>query len=65
MDVSRRDFMKLAGVAALTTAVGNFGSTKTAEAATLIKTQAPVIGSKNVIGEKISSASAKLKHCRD
>ena len=59
--MNRRDFMKLAGVAALTTAVGTFGDTKKAEAAPSIKiTQAPVIGSKNVTGTKYSGTAAKV-----
>ena len=64
-DISRRKFMKLAGAAAMGAAVGSFAGMKEAgnmaEAKGIpITRQAPVIGSKNVTGEKISGTKAKV-----
>lgn len=59
MEVSRRNLIKMAGVMAMTAAVGNIE--KKVEAATAIKiSQAPVIGSKNVTGKKYSGTAAKV-----
>ena len=59
MDVSRRDLLKIAGVAAATAAVGTFE--KKAEAAAKINiSQAPVIGCKNVTGTNYSGSAAKV-----
>jgi len=61
MDVARRDLIKMAGVAAVGAAVGNFGGAKMSEAKSSIKlTQAPVIGSKNVTGTKYNGTAAKV-----
>ena len=61
MDVARRDLLKMAGVAAVGAAVGNFGAMKMADAKSTIKlTQAPVVGSKNVTGTKYNGTAAKV-----
>jgi len=61
VEVTRRKFFKLAGLAAATAAVGSLGGDmKMAEAKSLITTQAPVIGSKNVTGTNYSGSAAKV-----
>ena len=65
MDISRRNFFKLAGVAAVGAAVGQIG-THGAEAA--VKTPklnaAPVVGSRNVTGTKFTGSAAKVYFTR-
>ena len=61
MDISRRELFKLAGVAAVSAAVGNLGDMKMTDAKSSINlTQAPVVGSKNVTGKKFSGSAAKV-----
>ena len=63
MDITRRELFKMAGVAALGAAVGQF-TTQTAEAAKAKKVlklnAAPVVGSKNVTGTKYKGTAAKV-----
>ena len=61
MDISRRDLFKVAGLAAVGAAVGQF-TTQPAEAAkkVLKLKAAPVIGSKNVTGTKHAGTAAKV-----
>ena len=63
MDITRRDLFKMAGVTALTAAVGNF-SAQPAEAAhgkkILKLNAAPVVGSKNVTGTNYTGTAAKV-----
>ena len=62
MDITRRDLIKMAGVAAVGATVGNLGGkNKMTEAKNSIKiTQAPVIGSKNVTGTNYEGSAAKV-----
>ena len=60
MDVSRRDFVKLAGIAAVGAAVGGISKTEAARKSELISRQAPVVGSKNVAGNRINGSTAKV-----
>ena len=63
MEVSRRDLFKMAGVAAVSAAVGTLE--QKAEAAAAVKiSQAPVIGCKNVTGTNYSGAAAKVYFTR-
>ena len=62
MDITRRDLFKMAGVAVVGAAVGQF-TTQTAKAAPkkfLKLNAAPVVGSKNVTGQKFSGTAAKV-----
>ena len=60
MSITRRDLFKMAGVAALGAAVGQF-TTQPVEAAKTIKLKAaPVVGSKNVTGTKYTGTAAKV-----
>ncbi|MBQ6296901.1 MAG: DUF362 domain-containing protein [Selenomonadaceae bacterium] len=64
MDISRRELFKMASVAAVGAAVGQF-TTQSVEAAAhgkkILKLKAaPVVGSKNVTGQKFSGTAAKV-----
>ena len=60
MEISRRSFFKIAGVAAVGAAIGKFGlPAATAENFPKLNA-APVVGSKNVTGEKFSGTAAKV-----
>lgn len=59
MEVTRRDLIKMAGVAAVGAAIGNLD--KVTEAVSPIKlTQAPTVGCKNVTGTKYNGSAAKV-----
>ncbi len=60
MEVSRRNLLKMAGVAAVSAAVGNFTSKAEAATNTMKITQAPVIGSQNVTGTNYKGTAAKV-----
>ena len=60
MKVTRRDLLKMAGVAAVGAAVGNFGAQTEAAKSAPKLIQAPVVGSKNVTGTKFSGSAAKV-----
>ena len=60
MDISRRDLLKMAGVAAVSAAVGTFGQKVEAAKPSIKLTQAPVIGSKNVTGTNYMGSAAKV-----
>ena len=59
MDISRRELFKLAGVAAVGAAVGQFGVGEAAKKNLALKS-APVVGSRNVTGQKFSGTAAKV-----
>ncbi|MBR4641221.1 MAG: DUF362 domain-containing protein [Selenomonadaceae bacterium] len=63
MNITRRDLFKMAGVAAVGAAVGQF-TTQPVEAAhgkkILKLNAAPIVGSKNVTGQKFSGTAAKV-----
>jgi len=60
MDISRRDLLKLAGVAAVGAAVNQFNVSE-AKAKKILKLKAaPVVGSKNVTGTKYTGTAAKV-----
>ena len=53
MDITRRDLLKMAGVAAVGAAVGQFNAQPVEAAKKTLKLKAaPVVGSKNVTGTK-------------
>lgn len=61
MDISRREFFKLAGTAAIGAAVGQFTMQPVAAAKKVLKLNAaPVVGSRNVTGQKFSGTAAKV-----
>lgn len=61
MNISRRDLFKMAGVAAVGAAVGNFNVAQAAHGKKILKLKAaPVVGSKNVTGQKFSGTAAKV-----
>jgi len=61
MDISRRELFKMAGVAAFGAAVGNFNVAQAAHGKKILKLNAaPVVGSKNVTGQKFSGTAAKV-----
>ena len=60
MDISRRDLFKMAGVAALGATIGQFGTAQAAGKKILKLNAAPVVGSKNVTGQKFSGTAAKV-----
>ena len=60
MDITRRDLFKMAGVAALGAAVGQFNVAQAASKKVLKLNAAPVVGSKNVTGQKFSGTAAKV-----
>ena len=65
MEVSRRNLIKMAGVAAVGAAVGKFGfgTDEVVQAETKVAekiTQAPVVGCKNVTGTNASGATSKV-----
>ena len=69
MDISRRELFKMAGVAAIGAAVGNFGVAEAKDKFNIMNTigkkilklnAAPVVGSKNVTGQKFSGTAAKV-----
>ena len=60
MDITRRDFFKMAGVAALGAAIGQFNVTEAASKKVIKLNAAPVVGSKNVTGQKFSGTAAKV-----
>ncbi len=61
MDISRRELFKMAGVAAMGAAVGSFNVAEAAKPKKILKLKAaPVVGSKNVTGQKFSGTAAKV-----
>ena len=60
MDITRRDLFKMAGVAAIGAAVGQFNVAQAASKKVLKLNAAPVVGSKNVTGQKFSGTAAKV-----
>ena len=63
MDINRRELFKMAGAAVVGAAVGNFSTQPVAHAASkkiLKLNAAPVVGSKNVTGQKFSDTAAKV-----
>ncbi len=61
MDITRRDLFKMAGVAALSAAVGQFTTQPVEAAKKVLKLNAaPVVGSKNVTGTKYTGTAAKV-----
>ena len=61
MDITRRDLFKMAGVAALGAAVGQFTTQPVEAANKILKIKAaPVVGSKNVTGTKYTGTAAKV-----
>ena len=59
MDITRRDLFKMAGVAAVGAAVGQFGTVEAAKKTLKLKA-APVVGSKNVTGKQYAGTAAKV-----
>ena len=59
MDISRRELFKLAGFAAIGATVGQFGVGEAAKKNLALKS-APVVGSRNVTGQKFSGTAAKV-----
>ena len=60
MNISRRDLFKMAGVAAVGAAIGQFNVAE-AKAKKILKLKAaPVVGSKNVTGTKYTGTAAKV-----
>ena len=61
MDISRRNLFKMAGVAAVGAAVSQFNVAQAAKPQKILKLNAaPVVGSKNVTGQKFSGTAAKV-----
>ncbi|MBQ4405010.1 MAG: DUF362 domain-containing protein [Selenomonadaceae bacterium] len=60
MDISRRELLKMAGVAAIGAALGNFNVVEAKSKKILKLNAAPVVGSKNVTGQKFSGTAAKV-----
>jgi len=60
MDISRRELFKMAGVAAIGAAVGNFNVAAAKGKKILKLNAAPVVGSKNVTGMKYTGTAAKV-----
>ncbi|MBQ9496671.1 MAG: twin-arginine translocation signal domain-containing protein, partial [Selenomonadaceae bacterium] len=61
MDISRRELFKMAGVAAVGAAVGQLNVAEAAASKKILKLKAaPVVGSKNVTGQKFSGTAAKV-----
>ena len=60
MDITRRDLFKMAGVAAIGAAVGQFNVAQAASKKVIKLNAAPVVGSKNVTGQKFSGTAAKV-----
>ena len=60
MDITRRDLFKMAGIAAIGAAVGQFNVAQAASKKILKLNAAPVVGSKNVTGQKFSGTAAKV-----
>ena len=60
MDISRRDLFKMAGVAALGAAVGQFNTAQAAGTKILKLKASPVVGSQNVTGKKYLGTAAKV-----
>ena len=61
MELTRKNFFKMAGVAALTAAVGNFSTQPVEAAKKILKLNAaPVVGSKNVTGTNFTGTAAKV-----
>ena len=61
MDITRRDLFKMAGVAVLGAAVGQFTTQPVEAAKRVLKLKAaPVVGSKNVTGTKYTGTAAKV-----
>ena len=55
MDISRRELFKMAGVAAMGAALGHINVAEAASSKKILKLNAaPVVGSKNVTGQKFS-----------
>ena len=59
-EISRRDLIKMAGVAAVGAAVSGIGEKVEAAPATMKISQAPVVGSKNVTGTNFKGSAAKV-----
>ena len=61
MDISRRELFKMAGLAAVGAAVGQFNAQPVEAAKKVLKLKAaPVVGSKNVTGTKYTGTAAKV-----
>lgn len=61
MDISRRDLFKMAGVAAVGAAVGQFNVAEASKPKKILNLNAaPVVGSKNVTGTKYTGTAAKV-----
>ena len=60
MDISRRELFKMAGVAAVGAAVSQFNVAEAKPKKILNIKAAPVVGSKNVTGQKFSGTAAKV-----
>lgn len=61
MDISRRELFKMAGVAALGATVGQLNVAEASKNKKILKLNAaPVVGSKNVTGQKFSGTAAKV-----
>ena len=60
MNISRRDLFKMAGIAAVGVAVGQFGGAEAKAKKVLKLNAAPVVGSKNVTGIKHAGTAAKV-----
>ena len=61
MEISRRELFKMAGIAAVGAAVGQFNVAQAAKSKKILKLNAaPVVGSKNVTGQKFSGTAAKV-----
>lgn len=60
MDISRRELFKMAGVAAVGAAVSQFNVAEAKPKKILHINAAPVVGSKNVTGQKFSGTAAKV-----
>jgi len=59
MDITRRNLLKLAGIAAVSATVGQFDTAHAAAKVPKLKA-APVVGSKNVTGTKYTGSAAKV-----
>ena len=61
MDISRRELFKMAGVAVVGAAVGHIHVAEAAPSKKILKLKAaPVVGSRNVTGQKFSGTAAKV-----
>ena len=61
MNITRRNLFKMAGVAAVGMAIGQFNVAEASKGKKILKLNAaPVVGSKNVTGQKFSGTAAKV-----